>query len=46
MASGWQVEIQPPATFDLEGFMDFAIAEMASSRVNRFVNRLKVIKIK
>ena len=38
--------MQPPSAFDLEAFMDFAIDEMASSRVNKFVNGLKVKTIK
>jgi len=45
-SSGWQIEMQPPASFDLKAFMDFAINEIANNRVNKFINGLKTTKIK
>lgn len=44
--SRWKIVMQPPSTFDLKAFMDFAIKEMVNNRVNVFVNGLKISTIK
>jgi hypothetical protein len=46
IGKGLTFEMKPPASFDLNAFMDFALKEMSNSRVNKFVNGLKVNKIK